>query len=219
MATGVQKHHSIFSRLLLRHVMRRNAPGWSVFRLLFGGALCMIITRVAQSPDYLSTVFNFFKCISQETPRQAVVEIREVFLGSIIGMVTGIAFAAFTELASQWPASCVDPSTAAVCSGFPDEAYFLHALWTVPLGISVVFYIVSLTGWQGPDFLQLGTGLITLITMVCIPFTYPPLRPDVAFSSLWSPIIMSIVVRVISVVTTCAVALLFAFFGMVNRSL
>lgn len=170
----------------------------------------MLLTFLARSSDYLSTLFNFFLIISANTVSQSLVDVREVLVGGCIGVMVGGAFGILTELASGWPYDC---GASPICVVFPSPVYFLHCFWSVPLGVSLCYYLVSVFGIQGPDFLQLGLAICTVLGMILVPFRYEPLVEVLAPSNLLTPVVMSAVTRVISLATTAIVALVFVGIG------
>lgn len=85
--------------------------------------------------------------------------------------------------------------------------------------MSICFYAISVVGLQGPDFVQLGTAAITVLSIVLIPFQYLPVKYYLPFDSIWTPIIMSMITRAIGIVITVFVSLIAVFSAFVEDCL
>ncbi len=71
---------------------------------------------------------------------------------------------------------------------------------------------------QGPDFIQVGTAVISVLAMILISFPYVPLISVLNPYSLWTPVIMNWITRFLSLACSCVVSVFFYFvFILVNR--
>ncbi len=185
----------IASRLLLKHVVD-NRPLWHLFRILAGAAAVLAINKAVGCTDDLSAVFNFFLCISAFSG-STLLAVREVLVGGVVGGGFGILFCILTHAASQ------------DTTGF--FQYTWQTVWTVPLAMVTVYYVLSVLGGTGPDKLQLLSAETSAILLITTPFPYPPIAKF--GMGEWSILVESFVTRAISLTNGCLTALLFRLIG------
>jgi uncharacterized membrane protein YciS (DUF1049 family) len=183
----------LVSRLLLHHIADAR-PVWHLFRIFAGAAAVMAINKAAGCMDDLSAVFNFFLCVSAFSG-STLLAVREVLVGGLIGSFFGVLFCMLTHLVSE----------------VPFYAYTWQTVWTVPLAMFSIFYLLSVLGAMGPDKLQLLSALTSAILLITTPFPYPP----IATLGLgeWSILVESQVTRAISLTNGCAIAVVFRLIG------
>lgn len=188
--TWKQRLRRICSRFRLRHVVDRR-PVWHVARIALGAAACMALNRAAQCTDDLSAVFNYFMCVSAFSG-STLLAVRETLVGGAVGAAFGVGAAALTAAAS---------------SGEQFYTMTWHAVWSVPLCMALLYYVLSVLGQQGPDKLQLLSAETSAILLIVAPFPYPPLA-KVMQNNKWSLVVESLVTRAISLTNGCAVGLI-----------
>ena len=149
-----------------------------------------------RSTDDLSAVFTFFLCVSA-VAGTTLLAVREVLVGGVFGVLMGTLFGVITASVSQLPVYSVT----------------WHLLWTAPLCMTLTYYLLSVTGLQGPDKLQLISAETSCIILLVVPFPYTPLRGMLGQENKWSLILESLVTRSIALVNGCLVALIYRAIG------
>jgi hypothetical protein len=172
--------------------------------------LCLLVNRLTRCLDHLTAIFNFYLCVSSDA--NAVVDIREVLVGGLIGTALGGLFQA-AAIAASGPYA-VAPNcnaTMAQVTAYNDYSslYQWNTLWALSLGVTFTYYSLHLARLEGPDFLQVGTAVISILAMVLIDFPYFPLMPLLDPYNMWTPVIMNWVTRLLALGCACVVAITF----------
>lgn len=123
---------------------------------------------------------------------------REVIVGSILGSAVGLTFAIInTE----------------VTGGDAFYANTWHSVWTIPLSMTMTYYLLSVFGLRGPDELQLLSAVTSTIVLQAVPFTYEPIEqlfPE-KNRTKWVYLLGTLVTQLIAVAVGSSVALLYKF--------
>lgn len=143
--------HRTWARLQLKHVVDQRAF-WHVFRLLLGSAGCILLARVSFCNDAFSAVFTFFLCVSA-FGGSTWLSVKEVLIGSCLGMFWGALFAVIT--------TSIDPvywlswhsAWLVLFSCFSDSFSFPFHLRAGPLAVMLCYYFTMTVGLEGKVFL------------------------------------------------------------------
>jgi hypothetical protein len=187
--------HRLMSRLMLHHVVD-NRPGWHLFRIFAGAAGVMAINKAVGCTDDLSAAFTFLLCVSAFSG-STLLAVREVLVGGLVGAAFGLVFCIFTHLVSE--------------TAF--YAYSWQVIWTVPLAMVFLFYLLSVLGATGPDKLQLLSAETSAVLLITVPFAFPPIAK--LEIGEWSILVESLVTRAISLVNGCIMGLISRVLGKV----
>jgi hypothetical protein len=223
---AINRSPTLFQRLTLTHLQHEEDEeegylGWKVVRLLLGVSCCMLINRGMQCQDNLTSAFNFFLALSLP---HSFWDILEIVVGSSLGTIIGACFALAGSSASGWPpcTNCTTPNCTIPNGTIPnitgctplDEYmanFFWHTTWTVSVSMALLYYILSAIRIEGPgDHMQMSSALISTIVMtVGIQFSYAPLVPYLSPESIWTPVLMNVVTRLLAVFSAAFVSFVF----------
>jgi hypothetical protein len=171
MSHSVSLTRAFLNRFGLKHIVKHDYPFFRIGRLIFGSMLCLLINRMTQSLDHLTAIFNFYLCVSQDA--NALVDIKEVALGGILGTIVGGLFQAAALAATGPYVGPVD------CVATPEQhaAYLAyqallqwHTIWAVGIGLSLTYYSLHIMRLEGPDYIQVGTAVISVLAMLLIRY-------------------------------------------------
>jgi len=207
---SLKKERNWANRLLLRHVVKHENPIYRIGRLLLGVSLCLFVNRMTRCLDHLTAIFNFYLCVS--TDANAIVDIREVLVGGVLGTAVGGLFQAAAIAASgPYAPAPTCTSTPAEVTAFEQFTYNYgwNQMWALSIGVAVTYYALHLARLEGSDYLQVGTAVISILAMVLIDFPYFPLVPLLDPNNMWTPVIMNWVTRALSLACACVVAFVF----------
>ncbi len=90
-----------------------------------------------------------------------------------------------------------------------NDAYQWNSIWALAVGVTLAYYTLHLTQFEGPHFLQVGTAVISVLAMVLISFPYGPMEKVLDANNMWTPVIMNWITRALSLGCACAVACVF----------
>ncbi len=169
-----------------------------------------MINRLTRCLDHLTAIFNFYLCVSSDA--NAIVDIREVFIGGMLGTALGGLFQAAAIAASgPYAPNPTCESTPAQVAAFErfSNLYQWNEIWALAIGVALTYYSLHLARLEGSNYLQVGTAVISVLAMVLINFPYFPLVPLLDANNMWTPVIMNWVTRALSLACACVVAVVF----------
>jgi len=217
---SLKKERNILHRFALSHILKHEYPLYRLGRLLIGIALILLINMGTRCLDHLTAIFNFYLCVSND--KNAMTDIREVLVGGLLGTLAGGLIQAATIAASGPYAvagafctvnassvNATEIATAALNSY--TTLYTWNQVWSLPVGVAVVYYTLHVLRLEGPDFLQVGTAVISVLAIVLIDFPYFPLVHLLDECEMWTPVIQNWVTRALSLGCACFVATIFYF--------
>lgn len=174
-------------RLLLRNVLRPNAPIADILKVALASALVLLVNMVTRNPDTLSSVFVSYLCISPLT-RAGFTMSNNLFLSNLIGtvigtLVTGVVY--------------VEPGA--------DE----QLLWIkVPLAVSITLYALLVVRRYSPG--DISGGLFSALFIQVKTFEYEPIE-DYIEDLPRHEVVSTLVVRIIALSTSVVCASLVNF--------